>query len=119
MYCTQCGRELMESVKFCSECGKAARSYSVFPQTPPVPLSRPMREKRIAGVCAGFARYLGVDVTLVRIVWLVVALLAGVGFIVYLAAWIAMPKDEGTSLAPVSRTSPSNQEPESHAIVNG
>jgi len=32
--------------------------------------------KKIAGVCAGFARYMGVDVTLVRVVWLVIALTA-------------------------------------------
>ena len=31
------------------------------------------------------------DVTLVRIVWLVIALLTGVGFIAYIVAWIAMP----------------------------
>ena len=47
--------------------------------------------KKIAGVCAGFARYMGVDVTLVRVVWLVIALTAGVGFIAYIVAWIAMP----------------------------
>ena len=47
--------------------------------------------KKIAGVCTGFARYMGVDVTLVRVVWLVIALTAGVGFIAYLVAWIAMP----------------------------
>jgi len=50
--------------------------------------------KKIAGVCAGFARYIGVDVTLVRLVWLIVAFIAGTGFIAYLVAWIAMPKEE-------------------------
>ena len=50
-----------------------------------------MEGKKIAGVCTGFARYLAVDVTLVRIVWLVIALTAGVGFIAYIVAWIAMP----------------------------
>jgi len=54
-----------------------------------------MNERKIAGVCAGFAQYLGVDVTVVRIVWLVVALIFGTGFIAYLVAWIAMPKDYG------------------------
>jgi phage shock protein C len=50
--------------------------------------------KKIAGVCAGFARYLDVDVILVRIVWLVITLTAGVGLIAYLVAWIAMPMEE-------------------------
>jgi phage shock protein C len=52
-------------------------------------------EKKIAGVCAGFARYLGVDVTLVRIVWLVLTLAgAGVGLTAYIVAWIVMPWDD-------------------------
>ena len=117
MYCTQCGRELPESTRICSDCGRATGFNPVFPPTDPgsqAPLSRPMREKRVAGVCAGFARYLGVDVTLVRILWLCVAVMGGVGFIVYLAAWIAMPKDEGTAVAP--RTNP---EPAGQAVVNG
>ena len=50
--------------------------------------------KKIAGVCAGFARYLDVDVILVRIVWLVITLTAGVGLIGYIVAWIAMPMEE-------------------------
>jgi phage shock protein C len=52
-----------------------------------------MQNKKIAGVCAGFARYLDIDVTLVRIILLVLAFGAGVGFIAYLVAWIVMPKD--------------------------
>ncbi len=53
-----------------------------------------MDQKRIAGVCAGFARYFGVDVTLMRILWLAAAILSGgLGVIVYLAAWLIMPKD--------------------------
>ena len=53
-----------------------------------------MQGKKIAGVCTGFARYLNVDVVLVRIAWLVIALTAGVGFIAYIVAWIAMPREE-------------------------
>ena len=63
------------------------------PAAPAGRLVRIRAGKKIAGVCTGFARYLGVDVTLVRIVWLVTALTAGVGFIAYIVAWIAMPID--------------------------
>jgi phage shock protein C len=52
-----------------------------------------MYDKSIAGVCAGFARYLNVDVTVVRIVWLSMAIFLGWGFIAYIIAWIIMPKD--------------------------
>jgi phage shock protein C len=51
--------------------------------------------RMLAGVCAGIADYLGLDVTLVRALWAVVALLTGgAGLLAYLAAWIIIP-DEG------------------------
>lgn len=55
-----------------------------------------MNQKSVAGVCAGFANYLDVDVVLVRIVWLCAAIFTGVGFIAYVVCWIVMPKDYGT-----------------------
>src|SRR5262245_44318826 len=98
MFCTSCGREMAEGDKFCPACGmttKPGGTQAPPPSGPPKRLSRPMNEKKIAGVCAGFARYLGIDVTLVRIVWLLVVLVGGTGIIAYLVAWIAMPKDYG------------------------
>ena len=93
MYCTTCGQQLGEETKFCSQCGRPIGTEPA-PPTPSERLVRVRAGKKIAGVCAGFARYLGVDVTLVRIVWLVTALTAGVGFIAYLVAWIAMSYDD-------------------------
>jgi len=52
-----------------------------------------MLDKKVAGVCAGFARYFEVDVTLMRILWIILALFTGVGFIAYIVAWICMPRD--------------------------
>jgi phage shock protein C len=54
-----------------------------------------MYDKKIAGVCSGFARYFECDVTLMRVIWLILAFGTGVGFIGYVVAWIAMPKDYG------------------------
>jgi phage shock protein PspC (stress-responsive transcriptional regulator) len=53
------------------------------------------RNKKIAGVCAGFAAYFGIDVVLMRVLWLGIALCTGIGFLVYLAAWIVIPSDAG------------------------
>jgi phage shock protein C len=94
MFCTRCGVELVEQVRYCSQCGQptgwgTAQAYEPYSGG----LSIPAEGRKIGGVCAGFARYLGVDVTLVRILWLTLALFAGVGFIAYLVAWIIMPKD--------------------------
>ena len=93
MYCTRCGLELREADRFCSRCG--ARAAAAGPAPVSVPLMLDKRNNKIAGVCAGFARSLDMDVTLVRVIWLVVALATGAGFLAYLVAWIIMPSDHG------------------------
>ena len=77
--------------KFCTRCGKGAGDAP--PPTGAARLMRVREGKKIAGVCAGFARYMDVDVTLVRIAWVLIALTAGVGLIAYIVAWIAMPRE--------------------------
>ena len=100
MYCTSCGQQIGEESKYCSQCGKQV-GQDIPPAAPPQRLVRIRSGKKIAGVCAGFARYLGIDVTIVRIAWLVAVLCAGVGFIPYIIAWIVMPYgDRETYLAP-------------------
>jgi phage shock protein C len=99
MFCTQCGAQLGETDRFCAKCGKAYDSApsGTLPPPPHVPyrpLRRVMAEKKIAGVCAGFAYYFDMDVTLMRIIFLVLLVTPpGVGLIGYLIAWIAMPRD--------------------------
>jgi phage shock protein PspC (stress-responsive transcriptional regulator) len=54
-----------------------------------------MYDKKIGGVCAGFARYFDVDVTFMRILWLAgLVLTGGLLLLVYVAAWLLMPRDE-------------------------
>jgi phage shock protein C len=97
MFCTKCGTDLREQDKFCFNCA-AATGRGVSAPRPAEPLSRPMHEAKIAGVCAGFARYVGMDVTLVRVLWVVLTVcpLLGFGVVAYIAAWILMPKDQVT-----------------------
>jgi len=64
-------------------------------ETQPRALLLDKYNKKIAGVCAGFARYLDLDVTLVRVLWLAAFLTCGVGLLAYIAAWIIMPSDHG------------------------
>ncbi|MFL5887137.1 MAG: PspC domain-containing protein [Thermoleophilaceae bacterium] len=49
----------------------------------------------IAGVCAGIARYFGVDPLVVRIAFIAAAAAGGVGVVVYAAAWLLMPAGSG------------------------
>jgi phage shock protein PspC (stress-responsive transcriptional regulator) len=55
----------------------------------------------VAGVCAGIAEYFGWDVTLVRVIVAVVAVITGgAGLLAYLAAWAIIPAEgEKTSVA--------------------
>jgi phage shock protein C len=94
MYCTQCGVELRsEADRFCFQCGTRTAAGRMEFSTRPLQLDK--CNKKIAGVCAGFARYLEVDVTLVRVIWLAAAIATGVGFLAYIAAWLIMPSDHG------------------------
>lgn len=45
----------------------------------------------LAGVCAGVAEYFGLDPKLVRLVWALAAVFAGIGVLLYLILWLIMP----------------------------
>lgn len=45
----------------------------------------------IFGVCAGFSRYFGVDVTLLRLAWVIGSFYKGIGVVLYLLAFLLMP----------------------------
>ncbi len=101
MYCTGCGREMAERDSFCPACGKPIHTSPAGSQpSAGKRLYRPSRDRKIAGVCAGFAEYLGIDVTVVRIVWLIMLICYGVGLMAYIIAWIAMPKEESLTQLP-------------------
>ena len=50
--------------------------------------------KMIAGVCGGLAEYLGMDATIVRVIYAVLVLFGGVGILLYLILALLMPKAE-------------------------
>jgi phage shock protein C len=65
--------------------------------------------RMLAGVCAGVAGYFGLDVTLVRVIWAVIAVITGgVGVLAYLVAWIIIP-DEGPK-SPVAGNIPGQEQ---------
>lgn len=50
-------------------------------------------DKKLAGVCGGISEYLGMDPTIVRVLWVVFTLMGGSGIIAYLIAMILMPNE--------------------------
>jgi phage shock protein C len=104
MYCTRCGLELKDDVRYCSQCGTATVN-APRPMAGSVPEKRLMRSRyngKIAGVCAGLADYLDVDPVLVRLLWLVFVFfpLPG-GVIAYIIAWIVLPQEPERHVVPV------------------
>ena len=59
-------------------------------------LYRSSQDKMLCGVCGGIGEYLGVDPTLIRLIWAVLAC-SGTGIVVYFLAAIIIPQDPGIS----------------------
>jgi len=57
-------------------------------------LVRSKKNRMIGGVCGGIAEYLGIDPTIVRLIWAVTTLFWGTGIILYLLAWAIIPEAE-------------------------
>src|SRR5262250_1621284 len=51
-------------------------------------LHRPVNDRMIAGVASGIARYLGVDTSIVRIAFVVLAFVGGAALPLYVAGWM-------------------------------
>ena len=96
MYCTKCGIELRESDKFCSTCGTPSAKAPLIPRSNSgVQLSRPRTGRKLLGVCAAVARYLDVDITVIRLIAVVLLFwpIPLVAAIAYLIAAAIMPED--------------------------
>lgn len=67
-------------------------------------LRRSTTDKQIAGVCGGMAEYFGIDSTAVRLVWVLLSVFVGAvigGVLVYLLAWLIIPRATDTSISTV------------------
>ena len=56
-------------------------------------LYRSKTNRKLAGVCGGLAQYFNIDATLIRVLFIVLAVLGGSGLILYVAMWIIVPKE--------------------------
>lgn len=60
-------------------------------------LCRSDKERVIAGICGGLADYFDIDPLLIRIVFIILAISGGLGVILYLAAWLIIPRKKLTA----------------------
>ncbi len=95
MYCNYCGKVVPDDANLCPYCGTRIGNVAARKK-----LMRLRQGRKIAGVCAGFAEYFDLDVTVVRVVWLIVALFGGGGVLAYIIAWIVMPEEPEMSAVP-------------------
>ncbi len=58
------------------------------------PLRRSRTDRMLAGVCGGFARYLGIDPVAARILYVLLTIVTGGALLVaYFIFWIVMPEE--------------------------
>lgn len=56
-------------------------------------------DKWIAGVAGGLSEALGIDSTIIRIIFAVVSVFYGGGILIYLVLWAVMPRPTGGTMA--------------------
>jgi phage shock protein PspC (stress-responsive transcriptional regulator) len=63
-------------------------------------LYRSRTNRQVAGVCGGLAEYFNVDVTLMRVLFVLLGLLGAAGIVLYIAMWIIVPEAPPVGGAP-------------------
>jgi len=96
--CEQCGTENPPGSLFCQKCG---RQFEVQQEVPASVYSqqhklfRCANDKVLGGVCSGVAVYSNLDVSLVRLLAILLFFASGTSlFIAYIIAWIIIPEAE-------------------------
>jgi phage shock protein C len=95
MICSSCQKNIADGSRFCYNCG-AQQTVNGAPNAAavtggPKRLMRSSTDKKLGGVCAGLAEYFDMDITLVRVLWLLVVLCGGTGILLYVILWIVLP----------------------------
>ena len=125
MFCSNCGKELAGEFRFCPQCGFAATGIGSngsadgpdFNTRSGRTFVRPRNDRKMAGVAAGIAQYLNLDVTLVRVLLVCLAVWPPfVGLIFYVICWIVVPNEPYLLIAPLEN--PPSSAPSGTPVTN-
>ena len=73
MTCHRCSKELDADSAFCRYCGAQVQQFESSKRR----LTRIPAEGKLGGVCAGLARYVDTDPTVVRLAWIILSVVPG------------------------------------------
>ncbi len=88
MYCNFCGKVIQDDANVCPYCARVVNYVA-----PRHRLMRPRVGRKLGGVCAAVAHYFDLDVTLVRLIWLLSVFIPGPTIIAYIVCWIVIPEE--------------------------
>ncbi|MDI3530119.1 MAG: phage shock protein [Thermoanaerobacter sp.] len=57
-------------------------------------LTRSKDNRMLGGVCGGLGKYLGIDPTIIRLIWAAFVVFWGAGIVLYILAWIIIPEEK-------------------------